>query len=100
MDIVESLCGSYPDNFQKLDIKNDPNFIFLNDPNFNARQLFDAEGATVFVNSFIECEHYVFGGWNFTPVKNLELYLHNSLFIGVTLIIGFQLIYKLYRSLQ
>ena len=35
-----------------------------------------------------------------TPVKNLELYLHNSLFIGVTLIIGFQLIYKLYRSLQ
>ena len=100
MDIVESLCGSYPENFQKLDIKNDPNFVFLNDPSFNTRQLFDAEGATVFVNSFIECEHYVFGGWDFTPVKNLELYLHNSLFIGIIFTIGIQSIYKLSRFLK
>ena len=54
MDIIESLCGAYPDSFEKLDIASNPNYVFLNDKNFNTRQLFDAEGSTVFVNSFIE----------------------------------------------
>tara|TARA_Y100000389_G_C17210866_1_gene388424 strand:- start:80 stop:394 length:315 start_codon:yes stop_codon:yes gene_type:complete len=83
MEIVESLCGQYPENFKKLDIASDPNFVFQNEQNFNTKQLFDSEGGTVFVNSFIECEHYVTGGWDYTPIKSLELLMHNRLFFGV-----------------
>ena len=31
---------------------------------------FDSEGNTVFVNSYNECQHYVSGGWDFTPATN------------------------------
>tara|TARA_Y100000389_G_scaffold76692_1_gene73425 strand:+ start:876 stop:1187 length:312 start_codon:yes stop_codon:yes gene_type:complete len=92
MDIVENLCGAYPVNFQKPDIASNPNYVFPNDVYYNARQLFDSEGTTVFVNSFIECQHYVIGGWNFTPIKNLELSLHNYLLVGITIGIIAQLV--------
>ena len=97
MDIIESLCVAYPDSFEKLDIASNPNYVFLNDKNFNTRQLFDAEGSTVFVNSFIECEHYVSGGWDFTPVKNLELDLHNFLLVGVVVTILVQFLIKKFK---
>ena len=80
MSNVESICGEYPANFVKKDIASDPNYVFANDPNYSARQLFDSEGNTVYVNSFIECEHYVDGGGGFTPIQNLEVTLHNYLF--------------------
>ena len=41
----------------------------------------------VFVNSFIECEHYVTGGWNYIPKQNSEYLLQNQ--IGVFLVIAF-----------
>ena len=64
MTVLEEICGSYPEGFKKIDISSDPNYVFVNDP---AIQLdnFDSEGNKVFVNSFIECEHYVSGGWGF-----------------------------------
>lgn len=94
MEIVEGLCGQYPENFNKLDIGSDPNFIFKSDPNFNTKQLFDSEGGTVFVNSFIECEHYVTGGWDYTPLKSLELMMHDRLFFGVLTLIFISFLYK------
>ena len=79
MEIVENLCGQYPENFNKLDIASDPNFVFQNDPNFNTKQLFDLEGRTVFVNSFIECEHYVTGGWDVIPLQRSEYFYYDVL---------------------
>ena len=74
MSIVEQICGNYPEGFEKLDISSDPNYVFVSDPGYSTRQLFDSEGNKVFVNSFIECEHYVSGGWGYSPLKNQELF--------------------------
>ena len=80
MSLVEQICGNYPKGFQKLDISSNPNYVFVNDPDYSTRQLFDSEGNKVFVNSFIECEHYVSGGWGFSPLKNEEIF-HQELFL-------------------
>ena len=37
-----------------------------NDPNFTTLRLFDVEGNIINVNSWIECAHYVNGGWGLT----------------------------------
>jgi len=97
MSNIESLCGEYPANFVKTDIASDPSFVFVNDPDYSARQLFDSEGSSIFVNSFIECQHYVDGGWGFTPVQNLETTLHNYLFMFVALAIGLRFILQKYK---
>ncbi len=101
---VSELCGEYPSDFIKLDISNDPTFVFENDPNYSMKQLFDSEGNKVFVNSFTECEHYVSGGWGFSPIKNTELFLQDSLFYIVLLLLvisffksKFQFINKLWN---
>ena len=73
------LCGDYPENHITPEIGNDPNYIFLNDPNYEQVRLFDEDGNTVLVNSFIECEHYVLGGWDNSPAQFNEISFHNSL---------------------
>tara|TARA_Y100000590_G_C15349484_1_gene874595 strand:+ start:212 stop:526 length:315 start_codon:yes stop_codon:yes gene_type:complete len=76
---VEEICGTYPEGFQKQDIISDPNYVFKNDPNYFGVKVWDSEGNFVFVNSFLECEHYVVGGWDRIPVvdfeNRLQLYL-------------------------
>ena len=69
---VTHICGPYPDGFIKSTINSDPNFVFTNDPNFGPVKLWDIDGNSAFVNSFIECEHYVTGGWNYNPAQNSE----------------------------
>ena len=75
MSKVVELCGEIPQNFEKIDISSNPDFVFENDSSYPVRQLFDVEGNTVFVNSFIECDHYVSGGWGYSPVLSNELFL-------------------------
>ena len=88
MSTVEELCGVYPEDFEKLDISSDPNFVFTNDPNYPAKQLFDADSNKISVNSFVECEHYVSGGWNFTPVVSSEFLLQDNLiYISLVLLV-------------
>ena len=79
MSIVEELCGVYPEDFEKLDISSNPDFVFTNDPNYSTKQLFDTAGNKISVNSFVECEHYVSGGWNFTPIESSEFLLQDNL---------------------
>ena len=67
---------------------------FVNDSNYGSVQLFNSEGSTVFVNSFIECEHYVTGGWEFTKVQTLEASLQNYLLIFVIALIGLRFVMK------
>jgi len=83
MSEVVELCGEIPSDFEKVDFSSNPNFVFENDPTFTAKQLFDEEGNTIFVNSFVECEHYVTGGWGYSPSKNNESHLLDILFYVV-----------------
>ena len=64
--IIEKFCGIKPSNQKLIEIGNDPNFIFENDPNFQTIRLFSPEGDIINVNSWIECAHYVNGGWGLT----------------------------------
>lgn len=64
-ELVQKFCGEYPSEYIKPDIESNPNFVFENDTSFESVQLWDVDGNTVFVNSFIECEHYVIGGWSY-----------------------------------
>lgn len=79
MSPIEQLCGEYPSNFVKEDISSNSNFVFTPDKDYEPRNLFDSEGNSVSVNSFVECEHYVSGGWDFQPVKSQELIYQTSL---------------------
>tara|TARA_B100000575_G_scaffold291995_1_gene299302 strand:- start:3992 stop:4309 length:318 start_codon:yes stop_codon:yes gene_type:complete len=66
LDLIINVCGDQPANQQLIDIGSDPNYIFQNDPNFTTLRLFDVEGNIINVNSWIECAHYVNGGWGLT----------------------------------
>ena len=92
---VVSICGEYPENFQKLEILSNPNFIFKADPNYQTRKVWDVEGNSVFVNSFQECEHYVSGGWSFDPLLQLENSHRLSLLL---IVVSFFVIKSLFNS--
>jgi len=97
MSVVESFCGAYPDGFVKTDIASDPNYVFVNDSDYGSVQLFNSEGSTIFVNSFIECEHYVTGGWKFTSIQTLEVSLQNYLLIFVIALIGLKFVMQRFK---
>ena len=89
---VEELCGPYPDDFISANVSSNPDFIFENDPNYESVTLFDIDENAATVNSFLECEHYVSGGWNYVPSEGLsESFLQSSLtvisLIGIVLVI-------------
>ena len=82
---IELNCGIKPSDIDDIVIGNDPNFVFTNDPNFPTKILYDTEGNIVNVNSWIECAHYVRGGWsssvNFSSIDEEKVF-----FIGTFLI--------------
>ena len=84
---VINICGVYPENFVKQDITSNPDFVFKNDPSYSVIQLYDIDENTVFVNSFIECEHYVSGGWEYNPIQNqetsMQLLIIGAIFLSV-----------------
>ena len=67
----ENVCGEKPESTELVDVGNDPNFVFENDPSYQTVVLYDRDGNVVNVNSWIECAHYVNGGWNNVNYKNL-----------------------------
>ena len=56
-------CGEKPVDFIEIEIGNDPNFVFQNDPGFQPILLNDTNSNSAIVNSYQECIHYVKGGW-------------------------------------
>lgn len=60
---IKNICGDLGDIKELTGIKNNPNFVFENDPNFETVLLYDVEGNLINVNSWIECANYVNGGW-------------------------------------
>ena len=105
--LVVQICGSYPENFEPVQILSNEIYIFDNDPNYSAIKVFDIDKNSVFVNSFMECEHYVSGGWtlipdvDFIPGQETENILHYSLlvFAMVTVFVGFIYIKKYFRRI-
>lgn len=91
-------CGEYPENFISQDISSDPNFVFTNDPDFPQTMLWDIEGNWVYVNSFVECEHYYMGGWNYEPPKtffeSIDLNIFSQLLIGIMILYFSKKIYQ------
>ena len=63
---IISICGDEPTGFIQAN-PTDSNFIFENDPSFQALNLYDFFGRSATVNSFTECYYYVELG--FEPVK-------------------------------
>ena len=70
---IIKICGSEGDLESFPDIGSDPNFVFKNDPIYETVALYDVEGNIINVNSWIECVHYVKGGWS-----NNQLLVVNS----------------------
>ena len=92
LKLIEQNCGTKPVNEELIEIGSDPNFVFLNDPNFPTLRLFDIENNVINVNSWIECAHYVSGGWSRNPSTNFtgdEIYL--------ILVIGFTIAYSIMK---
>ena len=79
---IEKICGVKPDDVEFYVVGNDPNFIFENDPLFETVILYDTEGNVINVNSWLECAHYVTGGWSLSidTFINEERYLFFLLF--------------------
>ena len=96
---ITGICGNYPENFTKLDISSNPDFIFENDPSYEGVKLWDLDGNTVFVNSFLECEHYVSGGWVQSPTSSLisESSLQLILGLFVVALFGVKIFIKFYN---
>tara|TARA_Y100000741_G_scaffold48659_1_gene33482 strand:- start:43 stop:360 length:318 start_codon:yes stop_codon:yes gene_type:complete len=68
---IESQCGISPVDVSLKEIASDPNYVFLNDPNFATVVLYDQDGNIINVNSWIECAHYVNGGWSSLNSSNI-----------------------------
>ncbi len=96
---VRTFCGEYPEGFVKEDIASNPNFVFVNDPNFAGVNVYDADGNAITVNSFQECEHYVMGGWDKAPIELEETLLQYGLvFIVIGILVAKYVIKKLISS--
>jgi hypothetical protein len=61
---IEASCGIKPLEVEDIIIGNNPSFVFKNDPDFSTIVLYDVDGNIINVNSWIECAHYVRGGWS------------------------------------
>ena len=87
---VITICGEYPSDFKKIDIESNPNFVFVNDPEFEITNVYDLDGNVASVNSFLECEHYVTGGWDVIPLQRSEYFYYDVLqvFSLVAVVIG------------
>ena len=96
MDIneIEKICGPVPPNYEAINPDSE-NFIFQNDPNFNAINLYDFFGNGATVNSFSECAHYVNGGWE--PFKT-TIFDIGAIILYIA--IGTFSVFKIYKYFQ
>ena len=91
--LIENNCGLKPIDQELIEIGSDPNFIFLNDPEFTTLRLFDVDGNIINVNSWLECANYVNGGWT----NNVSDFINGerNLFF---LTLGSLVIYLIYKK--
>ena len=92
---VEKICGINVGEYSLESIQNNPNFIFENDPNYETVVLYSSEGAVINVNSWIECAHYVNGGWE--PFKT-TIFDIGAIILYIA--IGTFSVFKIFSSLR
>tara|TARA_B100000902_G_scaffold27360_1_gene32939 strand:+ start:1173 stop:1496 length:324 start_codon:yes stop_codon:yes gene_type:complete len=93
LKLIEAICGIKAPNQELIEIASDPNFVFNNDPQFMSLTLFDVDGNIVNVNSWIECAHYVNGGWTSAYYSGMK-----SDFIFLLIVIGYSIGYFLFKK--
>lgn len=86
IDNIERVCGPFPKNFVEPVIT-DNSYVFENDPNFNALNLYNFFGDGATVNSFSECFYYVNEGWDPLKVTIFDIAINISVIISTVLII-------------
>ena len=69
---IENSCGVNSSNATYVDPGNDPNFVFVSEPGYETVTLYDIDGNIINVNSWIECVHYLKGGWVSNQILNFE----------------------------
>ena len=95
---VLQFCGEYPKDFVSVNIASSPDFVFEPDSSFSVVKLHDIDGNTVLVNSFIECEHYVVGGWSYTFAEINNSYEEFSVLLVIAMSIHF--LFNKYKKLK
>ena len=88
IELIASICGLPPASFKKF-VAEDSQYIFENDPSFNAINLYDFFGRSATVNSYKECYYYVELG--FEPSK-MTIYAYLQfviIFVGLSAILYF-----------
>ena len=82
---IEASCGIKPLEVEDIIIGNNPSFVFKNDPDFSTIVLYDVDGNIINVNSWIECAHYVRGGWssrvNFSSIDEEKVFFIRTFLI-------------------
>ena len=98
--IIEKSCGIKPVDQELIVVENDPNYVFVNDPNFATLRLYDSEWNIINVNSWIECATYVNGGWsnNLIINSNSNMYYFFFLLGFTTLVFLYNFIKKNYEK--
>ena len=91
-NLIRKICGLEPDNFIKA-TPADSTYIFENDPNFPALNLYDFFGRSATVNSYTECFYYVELGFVPTITTIFDIGL-----IILQVLISVFLIYKFLKS--
>jgi len=96
--IVTNICGPPAEGQVLPNIGSDPNYVFVSDPEFTTVRLFDLGGNIINVNSWIECAHYVQGGWssNQQSLVNSEI----TIFYILSGILTSYFLYKIIKNLQ
>ena len=84
-ELIKTICGNSNEVFDPIKIGNNPNFVFINDPNFETIILYDADANIINVNSWLECANYVNGGWSneLIDLFNGEKYLFIMTILGI-----------------
>ena len=67
-ELVLKICGLEPLNSESIEISE--NTIFPVDSNFLPVNLYDIESNVVTTTSWVECRHYVNGGWVYYDIGN------------------------------
>lgn len=67
-ELVVKLCGV--ENYSSKNIEIAENTIFPVDISYSPVNLYDIEGNVVTTSSWIECRHYVSGGWVYYDMGN------------------------------
>lgn len=95
--IIEQ-CGNQDGSIELIDPGNDPNFIFENDPNYDVVVLYDENGMVVNTNSWVECAHYVNGGWSNSRITEVpgDQYIVFGISIVIISYLLLRTFYKVY----